>query len=42
MEIYKYIKDKLNNDKIVILDGANGSELEKKGIGFSDREFIII
>ena len=31
MENYKYIQDKLNNDKIVILDGANGSELEKRG-----------
>ena len=31
MENYKYIKDKLNNGKIVILDGANGSELEKRG-----------
>ncbi len=31
MENYKYIQDKLNNGKIVILDGANGSELEKRG-----------
>ena len=31
MEKYKYIQDKLNNNKIVILDGANGSELEKRG-----------
>ena len=31
MENYKYIQDKLNNGKIIILDGANGSELEKKG-----------
>ena len=31
MENYKYIQDKLNNDRIVILDGANGSELEKRG-----------
>ena len=31
MENYKYIQDKLNNSKIVILDGANGSELEKRG-----------
>ena len=28
---YKYIQDKLNNNKFVILDGANGSELEKRG-----------
>ena len=31
MENYKYIQDKLNNGKFVILDGANGSELEKRG-----------
>ena len=31
MKNYKYIQDKLNNRKIVILDGANGSELEKRG-----------
>ena len=31
MENYKYIQDNLNNGKIVILDGANGSELEKRG-----------
>ena len=31
MDNYKYIQDKLNNRKIVILDGANGSELEKRG-----------
>ena len=31
MENYKYIQDKLNNGKIIILDGANGSELEKRG-----------
>jgi len=31
MENYKYIQDKLNNGKMVILDGANGSELEKRG-----------
>ena len=31
MENYKYVQDKLNNGKIVILDGANGSELEKRG-----------
>ena len=30
-EIYKYIDEKLNNNKIIILDGANGSELEKRG-----------
>ncbi len=28
---YKFIKDKLDNNKLVILDGAMGSELEKKG-----------
>ena len=32
MENYKYIQDKLNNDKIVILDGATSSELEKNGV----------
>ena len=32
MKNYKYIQDKLNNGKIVILDGANGSELEKRGV----------
>ena len=31
MENYKYILDKLNQDNTVILDGANGSELEKRG-----------
>ena len=31
MENYKYIQDKLNHSKLVILDGANGSELEKRG-----------
>ena len=31
MENYKYILDKLNQDHTVILDGANGSELEKRG-----------
>ena len=30
-ENYKYIFNKLENDKIIILDGANGSELEKRG-----------
>ena len=28
---YKFIKEKLNNGKLVILDGAMGSELEKNG-----------
>lgn len=28
---YKFIKEKLDNNKLVILDGAMGSELEKKG-----------
>ena len=28
---YKFIEEKLNNNKLVILDGAMGSELEKKG-----------
>ncbi len=28
---YKYIQDKLKDNKFVILDGANGSELEKRG-----------
>jgi S-methylmethionine-dependent homocysteine/selenocysteine methylase len=32
MENYKYIQDKLNDDKIVILDGATSSELEKNGV----------
>ena len=27
---YKFIEEKLNNNKLVILDGAMGSELEKK------------
>ena len=31
MENYKYIQDKLKDNKFVILDGANGSELEKRG-----------
>ena len=30
-ENYKYIQDKLKDNKFVILDGANGSELEKRG-----------
>ena len=30
-EYYKYIQNKLNNNKIIILDGAMGSELEKRG-----------
>ena len=30
-ESYKYIQDKLKDNKFVILDGANGSELEKRG-----------
>ena len=28
---YKFIEEKLNNNKLVILDGAMGSKLEKKG-----------
>ena len=28
---YKFIKEKLHNGKLVILDGAMGSELEKNG-----------
>ena len=32
MENYKYIQDKLNDDKIVFLDGATSSELEKNGV----------
>ena len=28
---YKYIQDMLNDGKIIILDGANGSELTKRG-----------
>ena len=28
---YKFVEEKLNNNKLVILDGAMGSELEKKG-----------
>ena len=28
---YKFIEEKINNNKLVILDGAMGSELEKKG-----------
>ena len=28
---YQFIKEKLDNNKLVILDGAMGSELEKKG-----------
>ena len=31
MENYKYIKEKLKQNKYIILDGANGSELEKRG-----------
>ena len=31
MENYKFIQDKLNNGNIVILDGAIGSELDKRG-----------
>ena len=27
---YKFIEEKLNNNKLVILDGAMGSELEKR------------
>ena len=28
---YKLIKEKLDNNKLIILDGAMGSELEKNG-----------
>ena len=28
---YRYIQDKLKDNKFIILDGANGSELEKRG-----------
>ena len=28
---YKFIEEKINNNKLVILDGAMGSELEKIG-----------
>ena len=37
MENYKYIQDKLNNGKIVILDGANGSEYGLKLTGGGDQ-----